>query len=133
MQQYRLSRLQYAYACLRTLSECEVALVRQRCVHQFGGIALILIGILESSINHTDGALVAFKVEPLQYRDNGILVPIKRITYKVTRMVFTLKLVQSRFHLNRFTKLPNLVYQILFDFTLCKIQIGQPYSAWSHS
>ena len=51
------------------LSECEVELVRQRCVHQFGGLALILIGVLESGINHTDGALMAFKVEPLHYRD----------------------------------------------------------------
>ena len=42
-----------------TLSECEVALVCQRCVHQFGGIALVLIGVLESGINNTDSALMA--------------------------------------------------------------------------
>ena len=79
------------------LSECEVELVRQRCVHQFGGLALIHIGLLESGINHTDGALVAFKVEPLHYRDNEILVSISAglhtYTYKVTNRVFTLKLV----------------------------------------
>ena len=58
------------------LSECEVELVRERCVHQFGGLVLIHIGLLESRINHTDGALMAFKVEPLHYRDNEILVSI---------------------------------------------------------
>ena len=42
-----------------TFSKCEVALVRQRCVHQFGGVALLLIGVLESGINHTDSALMA--------------------------------------------------------------------------
>ena len=50
-----------------TLSECEVALVCQKCVHQFGGLALVLIGVPESGINHTDGTLMAFRVEPSQY------------------------------------------------------------------
>ena len=54
-----------------TLCECEVAPVCQRCVHQFGGIPLVLIGVLERGINHADGTLVAFKVKPWQYREKG--------------------------------------------------------------
>ena len=66
-----------SYSTLKLmLSECEVALLCQRCVHQFWGLALVLIGVLESGINHTDGALMALKVEPLQYSDNGILASV---------------------------------------------------------
>ena len=100
------------------LSECEVELVRQRCVHQFGGLALVLIGVLESGINHRDGAPMAFKVEPLHYRDNEILVSISAglhtYAYKVTNKLFTLKLVRSQSQMNQFTEptksgLPNFI------------------------
>ena len=59
-----------------TLSECEVALLCQRCVHQFGGLALVLVGVLESGINHTDSRHSWPQGRTLQYRDNGILVSI---------------------------------------------------------
>ena len=60
-----------------TLSECEVALVRQRYAHQFGGVALVLIGVHDSGINRTDSELMASRyTEPCSTWIMGLLVSI---------------------------------------------------------
>ena len=80
-----------------TLCECEVAPVCQRCVHQFGGIPLVLIGVLERGINHADGTLVAFKVKPWQYREKGSIkgMIIKQLSMRTEHEIC--QLITDRF------------------------------------
>ena len=48
---------------MHALRQGQVTFIRQRCVDQFSGIALILVGVIELGIDHANDRFVILQVE----------------------------------------------------------------------